>query len=167
MQPDYHNETTFLDPATFRLECNQDDSPSLTIDETTYTNIRIRCAFPMSDERRYIAFFDEFDDYIGMVIDPADLDPLSRKIVDEELRWRYFTPQITRIHRMQTETGRSSLDVETDRGGVTITFRGMREHITEISPNRVMITDEHENRYEIRDINRLDRKSRRLIQRVV
>lgn len=159
--------TSFLDSDRIRLTRIPDGPPALTVDGQTYESIRVRLAFPMSDERKFVAFFDADDAYIGMIIDVAALDERSQQIVDEELQWRYFTPQITRIIRMWSEAGRSHLNVETDRGGTTITFKGIRDHIIEISPGRILITDDHGNRYEIRDVDRLDRKSRRFIRSVV
>ncbi|MBI4551594.1 MAG: DUF1854 domain-containing protein [Candidatus Latescibacteria bacterium] len=167
MQLDDPLPSSFLDPARVRLTRVPDVPPVLTVDGQTYEDVRVRLAFPLSDERKYVAFFDADDAYIGMIIDVTALDAQSQQVVDDELRWRYFTPRIVRINRMWSKSDRSYLDVETDRGATTIAFKGIRDHIAEIAPGRIVITDDHGNRYEIRDVHHLDRRSRRLIRAVV
>ena len=46
---------------------------------------------------QFISIRDEEGEEIGLIRDLSELDPVSRKAVQEELNWRYFTPKIQRI----------------------------------------------------------------------
>ena len=162
-----NGDMTFFDPGAIHLERAVHSPPSLTVAGETYDQVRIHRAFPLSDENRYIAFFDENETYIGMVEDLNGVEGESRKIIEEELSWRYFTPEILRLERAENSAGRTIIEGETDRGRMSITFRGIRENVVEIAPDRYMITDEHGNRYEIRDLEKLDRRSRGFIRRMI
>ncbi len=158
---------SFLDPDTIRLERREDQPPTLSIAGDLFFNVRIRQAFPLSFENRYITFFDQEDEYLGLVADPASCEEDTFRIIQNEIDWRYFRPRITRIVEMESRGGTSLFSVETDRGAVQIPMRDLREGMMELSPGRILITDENGNRYEIPDLDRMDRRSRRLIRRLV
>ena len=158
---------SFLDPAAIRLERHEDQPPTLSIAGDLFFNVKIRQAFPLSFESRYITFFDQEDEYLGLVSDPASCDEDTFRIIQDEIDWRYFRPKVTRIVEMESRAGTSLFSVETDRGAVKIPMRDLREGMVELSPGRILITDENGNRYEIPDLDRMDRRSRRLIRRLV
>lgn len=158
---------SILDPEAIRLERRDDQPPTLSIAGDLFFNVKIRQAFPLSLESRYITFFDQEDEYLGLVADPAACDEGTYRIIRDEIEWRYFRPRITRFVEMEGRGGTSVFSVETDRGAVKIPMRDLREGMLELSPGRILITDEHGNRYEIPDLERLDRRSRRLIRRLI
>ena len=158
---------SFLDPAALRLERRDNQPPTLSVAGDLYFNVRIRQAFPLSYESRYITFFDQEDEYLGLVADPSACDEDSFRIIQDEIEWRYFRPKINRVVEMEGRGGTSFFTVETDRGEVKIPMRDLREGMVELSPDRILITDEHGNRYEIPDLEQLDRRSRRLIRRLI
>ena len=158
---------SFLDPDAIRLERRDDQPPTLSIAGDLFFNVRIRQAFPLSLESRYITFFDQDDEYLGLVADPEACDEDTSRIIRDEIEWRYFRPRITRVVEMEGRGGTSLFSVETDRGDVKIPMRDLREGMMELSPGRILITDEHGNRYEIPDLDGLDRRSRRLIRRLI
>ena len=61
--------------------------------DRSWREVRIARAFPFSDPDHYIGFRDGDDKDIGLLIDLRGLDAESRRIIDEELARRYFTPQ--------------------------------------------------------------------------
>jgi len=142
----------FLDPAVIRLERQENQPPTLILSGDRYLDIRIRQAFPLTAENTFVAFFDQEDQYLGMIMDPADLDDHSTQIINEEISWRYFIPQITQIKEIHDRGGKAIFVAVTDRGQLNISMR---------------ITDEYSNRYEIPDVDLLDRHSRRLIRRLI
>ena len=158
---------SLLDPAAIRLERRDDQPPTLSIAGDLFFNVKIRQAFPLSFESRYITFFDQEDEYLGIVADPEACDEDTSRIIRDEIEWRYFRPRIERVLEMEGRGGTSVFSVETDRGAVKIPMRDLREGMLELSPGRILITDEHGNRYEIPDLEQLDRRSRRLIRRLI
>jgi len=159
--------TCFIDPVDIRIERSEGRLPTLSIAGDLYFNVRIRQAFPLSMEGRYITFFDQEDEYLGLIVDPSSCDEASYRIILEEIEWRYFRPKILRIVGMENRGGTSVFTVETDRGAIEIPMRDLREGMTELSPGRILATDENGNRYEIPQIDSLDHRSRRLIRRLI
>ncbi len=157
----------FLDPTAIRLERREDQPPVLSIAGDLFFNVKIRQAFPLSHESRFITFFDQDDEYLGIVSDPSSCDEDTGRIIRDEIEWRYFRPRISRIVEMESRGGTSLFSVETDRGAVKIPMRDLREGMMELSPGRILITDENGNRYEIPDLDQMDRRSRRLIRRLI
>ncbi|HCQ02598.1 MAG TPA: hypothetical protein DIT99_18770 [Candidatus Latescibacteria bacterium] len=157
----------FIDPAAIRLERQENQPPTLILSGDRYLDIRIRQAFPLTAENVFVAFFDQEDQYLGIIMDPADLDGHSTQIINEEISWRYFIPQITQIKEIHDRGGKAIFVAVTDRGQLNISMRDLRASMVELSPNRILITDEYSNRYEIPDVDRLDRHSRRLIRRLI
>ncbi len=157
----------FLEVSDVRLERVSPGAPNLIVDTENLGAVQIYRAFPLSDEDRYISFFDSRDTYLGMIKDPTGLDSESMEILREELSWRYFTPQITRLDRVENTAGRTFIEGDTDRGYMSVSFSGMREHMVEASADRFIITDNHGNRFEIKDLEKLDRRSRKYIRRMI
>lgn len=158
---------SFIDPLTIRLEREKDQGPVLSIAGDLFFNVKIRQAFPLTFDCKFITFFDQNDEYLGLIIDPASCDNETFHIIQKEIEWRYFRPRITRIINMESRGGASIFSVETDRGAVAIPIRDLREGMIELAPGRVLVTDEKANRYEIPNVDQLDRRSRRLIRRLI
>ena len=93
-----------------------------------------------------------------------DLPKTARGWLEEQLERRYFLPQVLAIHDIMERFGSSVWDLQTDRGRVTVSTRQMHEAIHEVEPNRFLITDAENNRYEIRNLAALDKESRARFQ---
>lgn len=75
----------------------------------------------------------------------------------------YMMPKIKRFIKMSDKFGIWMWTAETDRG--VFTFE-IRNHLTAVKPlydGRVLIKDANDNRYEIPDVNQLDKRSRKMI----
>ena len=90
----------------------------------------------------------------------------SRRIVDEELDRRYFTPVIEKIYSLTEEYGQHRWDVMTDRGRRVFYVRNWRDNVHELSPVRYLIVAVDGSRYEIRDLDALDAASRAQLERL-
>jgi hypothetical protein len=101
---------------------------------------------------------------IGIVKDIKKIDSQSRKVIEEELAMMYFTPKITRIHRIKSERGSYKWVVETDKGEREFDVRH-REDIRVIESNRVVVKDVDGNRFEIPNYSRLDSRSKSTLER--
>ena len=163
------------DPASFELRIlqarqmrvfRQAGVPRLTLEnDRSWTKIAVARTFPLSDPDHYLGFLDGAGKDIGMLQDPALLDPASRQIIDEELDKRYFVPVIERVHSVKEEFGTVYWKVETDRGEKEIVVRNLRDNIQELSATRVIITDIDGNRFEFADLTKMDAKTQGFILR--
>lgn len=134
--------------------------------------VRAYRALPFSQPSRYISLRvgKSAEREIGVVRDLADLHPVARALIEEELAKRYLVHVVTRIHRVAEELGFLYWDVETDRGRRQLTTpRWRQSHVTEVGSegNARLILDVFLNRYLIPDLEALDAGSRKLFLRFI
>lgn len=166
--PERHNDDyriRWLDPEKVRLR-RIGGIVRLTIEgDRSWLRAQPARAFPISDPDHYIGFLDAAGKDIGMLRDPALLDPESRKVLEEELELRYFVPVITKVRKVKIEFGTVYWSVDTTRGPKDIIVRNLRDNIQELSAVRVFVTDIEGNRYEFPNINELNPESLGIILR--
>jgi hypothetical protein len=121
--------------------------------------VEARRAFPLSHDREHISLSDGAGNEVGVLRALDELTQPARGWIEELLERRYFLPQVLVIHGITERFGSSVWDLETDRGRVTVSTRQMHESVHEVEPNRFLITDAENNRYEIKDLRALDEKS--------
>jgi hypothetical protein len=119
--------------------------------------------FPITGLDKYIALMDSEGNEIAVIRNVDDLSPDSRKVVKNCLKEYYMMPRITQFIEMSERFKIWMWTAETDKG--TCTFE-IRNHLTAIKPlydGRVLIKDANDNRYEIPDVNKLDKRSQQMI----
>ena len=94
----------------------------------------------------------------------SDLPDAARTLIEEELTNREFLPEIRRIVHVSTFASPSTWDVETDRGTASFVLKG-EEDIRRVTQSTLLIADAHGVQYLVRDIQGLDRGSRKLLDR--
>ncbi len=102
-----------------------------------------------------------------MVKDPKELDPQSRKIVEEELDKRYLVSIIKKIRSIRTDFGTSYWDVDTNRGRRDFVIQGVQDNVVWLGERRLLLVDVDGNRFEIPDYSSLDKKSAALLEEVL
>lgn len=151
----------FLDPTKIHLETAPDGTlRAIVEDESCGMRVEAYRAFPMSYPEEYIALRDGGGRELGVLRHLREVPPAARALIETELRRRYFLPQITAILSVTERFGSTEWDVETDRGPRRLAMRQINEAITEVSPERYLLTDVEGNRYEVRDLEALDPESR-------
>jgi hypothetical protein len=133
-------------------------------DGTTYPNIGIIPAFPISRPNRFIYFQSEDGEELGLLVEPRGLDRESHDLLLAQADQAYFMPRITRIVRVEERMGigLAQWEVETDRGFSRFEVVSRAESVWWVGRNRLVIRDADGNRYLIEDLSVLDRRSRRL-----
>jgi hypothetical protein len=140
----------------------------LTIEgDRSYLKVRAVCAAPLSQPDRYICLLDEKNEVICTVEDPTVLDAASQQMIKEELNQRYMTAIIKRVDSLKSEYGVSYWEVQTDRGNREFVVRNVSENAQWISDRRLLLVDVDGNRFEISNLEVLDKKSRGLIEMVL
>ncbi len=128
-----------------------------------FKEVELRRMFPITGLTKYIALLDKDGNEIAVIRNIDDLSPESKKVVQNCLTEYYMIPHITRFIKMSEKFKIWMWTAETDKGICTFEIRN---HITAIKPlydGRVLIKDANDNRYEIPDINKLDKKSYNMI----
>jgi hypothetical protein len=113
--------------------------------------------------RRFVLLYDREGREIGILPELKSLDPESQETATRELDRSYFLSRIKRIVRVEERYGLATWHVITDRGPRTFSVRSRSENIWWIGPGRVLIRDPDGNRYEIRSVEKLDGRSRALL----
>ena len=158
----------YVDPKDIRLFREPPWKLRLTIeDDRSYLMVRIVCAAPLSQPSRYICFLDEKNEVICTVEDPIALDAESQRIVKEELKQRYMTAIIEQVDSLRNEFGVSYWDVKTNRGNREFVVRNVSESAQWISQRRLLLIDVDGNRFEIPNLDALDKRSLNLIGMVI
>lgn len=93
-----------------------------------------------------------------------DLAEPARREIEAELSAREFTPGITAIREVSGFVTPCTWEVDTDRGRTTFVLKG-EEDIRRMAGVSLLIADKHGIQYLIRDPERLDKKSRRFLDR--
>ena len=94
----------------------------------------------------------------------SDLPEDTRAIVEDELARREFMPEISRILHVSSYTTPSNWTVATNRGEATFTLKG-EEDIRRLAGASLLIADNHGVHFVIRDLQVLDKVSRKILDR--
>ena len=128
-----------------------------------FTELELHRLFPVPGLRRYIALVDKDGEAIAVIRNIDELLPESKKVIEDCLNEYYMIPRIKRFIEMSEKFAIWMWTAETDRGVCTFEIRN---HLTAVKPlydGRVLIKDANDNRYEIPDIKKLDKKSLKML----
>lgn len=121
-------------------------------------------AFPLSDPLHAISICDKDGREIVYIDSFEELEPVTRATVEEALGQREFVPVILRIVGTPPRTEPSLWQVETDRGLTSFEVES-EDSIYRREPRQVSVVDVRGIRYLIPDTRRLDKHSRRVLDR--
>jgi len=123
-----------------------------------------RRLFPISGLDKYITLLDNEGREQAIVRDITKLMPESREVLETSLREYYLIPKIRRfVEANEKQKHYWIWTAETDRGIFTFEIRNYNQTVKPLYDGRVLIKDANDNRYEIPDVNQLDKRSRRMI----
>jgi hypothetical protein len=88
----------------------------------------------------------------------------TQSILVSALAQRELTPRIERIESVSTFATPSVWEVQTDRGTTALRLNA-EEDIRRLSAQELLIADDHGLHFKIADISKLDRHSRKLLER--
>jgi len=120
-------------------------------------------AFPITSEEHFIVLRDKDGEELGTIKDITHLDRDSRKTLRAELRWAYFTPEITMVNSIEERNHVPKWDVETDRGPRVFEIRTSRD-VRVLEDGRILIRDADGNRLEVPDYRTLDPISQAMVE---
>lgn len=132
--------------------------------ETVYDRIFLHRAFPFDFPYEYISVLDSDSKEIGIIKEIDGLGEEAAKLLRDELDRKYFTPVIRQILSVKDKFGYSYWKVLTDEGEMEFTMRDTFSNLLKVGGTRIFANDIDGNRYEIPDIEKLDRKSFKRIE---
>lgn len=135
------------------------------VDMTLYTgekfsHLEPRRLFPMTGVSKYITLLNDDGDEVAVIRDLTHLPQSEREVIEACLSEYYHIPRIEAITGLSEKFGVIKFFCETDRGRCVVEIRNIVHQIKLMYGFRILIRDNDDNRYEIPDIRRLDKKSR-------
>ena len=130
----------------------------------TYDRIFLHRAFPFDFPYAYISVLDGDSKEIGIIQEIDALGEENAAMLRAELDRKYYTPVIRQILSVKDKFGYSYWKVKTDEGELDFTCRDTFSSLLKVGGNRVFVNDIDGNRYEIPDLEGLDRKSFKKIE---
>lgn len=149
--------------ANEKFESTEGGFVNLIFDGQTYEKVQVVRLFPFSDANKYISIRanDGKSKEIGIIRDLDEMPEETRKILGRQLELNYFTPVIERIYSIKEDYGYAYFHVLTDKGECEFAINLASNAVTKLSDDRLIIMDLDENRFEIRDVNKLTMKEKR------
>lgn len=121
-------------------------------------------AFPIVAPTEGIALVTADGHELAWIDRLTDLPDESRVLLEEELASREFMPEIRGIRRVSSFATPCTWQVETDRGPTTFILKG-EDDIRRLAASTLLIADSNGIHFLIRDLQTLDKSSRKLLDR--
>lgn len=142
---------------------------SLKYNGGEYFNVRLTRLTPFYSPTTYISVAYENSERefkeIGVIKDMKELSDEQFKLVNDYLEYKYFMPEITRIHSIKDNSrGFIFVDIDTTAGRKTICIRDWYSNFRMLSEKLLYAVDVDGNKYACRDIDRLDKKSLAILE---
>ncbi len=133
------------------------------IDGQVWESLEPRRLFPISGLTKYITLLDSEGKEMAIIRNLDTLMPESAQIVKECLDDYYMIPKITALVDCYEKYGVLKWVVETNHGPRTFQIRNRHSDIKMLYDGRVLVRDSDDNRYEIPNVQDLDKHSRALL----
>jgi len=131
---------------------------------TSYVDVHAVRAFPIAAPNAGISLMDQAGKELCWFTSVAAIPEHDRALIVEELAAREFMPVIERILRVSSYATPSIWQIQTDRGETRLRLNG-EENIRRVAGNTLLISDANGVQYLVRDLTKLDKQSRRLLDR--
>jgi hypothetical protein len=133
-------------------------------DGTRHVGVELVRAFPLSDPEGWIIVVDADGREVAGIADPGTLPPSLREALRAAMARRELVPVLVRIRDVSAEAPPSEWDVDTDRGRTRFTLLS-EDDLRRLGDDGLLIRDAQGMRYLVPALSRLDRASRRWLER--
>ncbi len=136
----------------------------LEYDGKKYFNVRLTRLIPFYSKTTYISVAYDNEDRefkeIGVIKDMKELPKEQYNLLDEYLEYKYFMPEIIKIHSIKDNNrGFIFVDLETKSGRKTVCIRDWYSNFRLLTDEYLYAMDVDGNKYFCPDITKLDKKS--------
>lgn len=123
----------------------------------------VRC-FPLTHPREHVSLLDGEGKEVLRIASLDRLPDAQRSLLEEVLAEQEFSPEILRIRAIGASSPPCPWDVETDRGPTHFELDS-EDDVRRLPDGTVIVVDSNGIRFRIRDVERLDAKSRAVLRR--
>lgn len=154
------SEKLFLSGDDVELTLGEDNKLDLCIKGgQKHEKLQPKRLFPISAKQRYISLVDVERNEVAIITDAATLDKQSQKALAQSLADYYILPKIQKVNYINWKHGTLTVIAVTDYGECTFKVRSRPQNIKRLGDGRVLIKDINDNRYEITDSSKMDKKT--------
>jgi len=137
--------------------------------DAEHKRISLRRSLPIGDPSRYISVTDNENKEIGIIRNLADLNSDQLEIVSAELGRRYYCPVIYEIKSVKDKLGYIYLELLIGADGKekhtkNCAVKDVNKNIRMIEGDAILIFDVDGNRYIVKSLTALDKKSRKRLE---
>ncbi len=152
----------FLKPEECKFSFNKNGFLVMGTDKPL--RVKLIKSYPYSLDDEYICVHDIEDNEIGIVRDLKMLDDSSRDAASKELQNRYYCPTVTSVKSIKERMGHFYFEVIIDGREKSFTVRDLTRNLRFANENTLLIFDVDGNRYIIPDHEKIEHKSRRILE---
>ncbi len=156
-----------FDAGTIRLTENGDGTLALTCGAKRYRSVNIRIGRPLYRPDEFASVLDQKGNEVATLVNLGSLPAQSRRVLAAHHDRYDLTSIISRIISISHMYGSSFWEVETDKGTRQFVIRGTTEHVRWLNDSRILVTDVRGSRFEIPDLNGIDKRSQYLFHLIL
>ena len=157
-----------LDTKTAEFYKTKGGFTGLKLPDKEYKRVSLRRALPMNEPSSFISVADEENKEIGLIRSLSELSNEQLSIVSDELDKRYYCPEVTTLKSVKDKMGYVYMELILSMRGETFekscAIKDVNKNIRMIDDNRLIIFDVDGNRYLIKSLHKLDKKSLRRLE---
>ena len=134
-------------------------------DKKSYDRVFLHRAFPHELLWEYISVTDEDSREIGLIYSIEDFEGEDKSLIVTEIERKYYSPVIRTIDSLKERYGFSYWKVTGEDGrAFNFTMKDTFRNIIHTGEDSIILVDVDGNRYSIRSVSELNRKSYRKIE---
>jgi len=141
----------------------------LKYDGKDYPHITLKRALPIGQPSEFISVYDSENKEVGIIRSLNELNAANLDVIIKELGNRYFCPTVLEVKSVKDKLGYVYVELllgETNGAShmKSCALKDVSKNIRMLNENSIIIFDVDGNRYIIKDVNKLDRASRRRLE---
>jgi hypothetical protein len=157
-----------LTETELKLFFSPKDRLRLTVgNERSYPTVKPAWASPLTYPERFLSLQDGKGDEIVLIDDPKRLPKESLEAVNLELSRRYLTATIEEVEDARSEFGVTYWHVKTNRGMRDFVTQSLQENAQWLSPDHLLLIDVDGNRFELKNVESMDERSRAFLATIL
>ncbi len=154
----------FLNPKECSFSFNKNGFITLTLSSENKGRVKLIRSYPYSLKEEYICVQDIENNEIGIIKDLKNLDEVSYSACVKELENRYYCPTVSSVKSIKERMGHFYFETVIDGKDKSFTVRDLTRNLRFSSENTLLIFDVDGNRYIIPEYEKIEQKSRRLLE---
>lgn len=150
----------YLSPERAKLSRSSGGFLMLSLDGAAPVRVVPSYAFPLEYTEGFVVLCNGEGEELGMVKALSELSEEQRSLLQQELDRRYYCPKLKKILSVKTKAGLALWScVDTEGRPLSITVKDAYKSMIRVNERRVFLVDRDGARYEIEDLEALDKKS--------